>query len=204
MAAPDQFEFIGPSEIYVGDFATPTVTKLAGVRTVSIDFGLGMAYSTKDAQRDLPHVDGIYVLPAAPRVQIGTTDLGHDNLKALILGLVQFTEAGPPAVEAVGLPDEFEKVDAADVPGMFILPLSQKADGAAAVNGIWLPGIIPTAFNGIQSGRVQRGQEVENPYSIEVMACYRDTDWAAAAIPAGARILFDGDPSAAGLAWSLN
>lgn len=203
MAAPDTFEFIGPSEVYIGNFVTPAVTKLAGVRTVSIDFGLGMAFSTKDAQRDLPHVDGIYVLPAAPRVQIGTTDLGHDNLKSLILGLVEFTEVGPPATEAVGLPDEFQKIAAADVPGMFILPLSQVDDGAAAVNGIWLPGIIPTTLNGINSGRVQRGQEVENPYSIEVMACYRDTDWAAAAIPAGARILLDGDPAAAGLAWSL-
>lgn len=198
------FDLIGPCEVRVGNFTgTPSFQKLRKTVNVSVDFGLQMAWTSADAQSGLPHADGIYAIAAAPTVQVQSTDGDLDQLESLILGHTKF-ENGAGAEVALGLPDEFKKIPVAEVPSVHILPLTEVADGIAAQHGILIPAATIAGLNGISFGRVQGGQEIQNPFTVNIQAAYRDTDQADAAIPAGARVLVIGDPAAVPLAWSFS
>lgn len=89
------------------------------------------------------------------------------------------------------------------VPTMAIVPETQKASGASALNAIWFPRCVVSGLNGIQFGRVSEG-EINQPYSIEMRSAYAATDQDGVAITSGFRMGWIGPPTNAGsLVWYL-
>jgi hypothetical protein len=192
------FQPIGPAYLYLGDFTgTPDVKELGLVRNVQFNPGIQTAWTANDAQGGLPSADGIKVLAARPVVTAEMQSMTYAEIVKLILNATT-TSSGTDA--AVGVPDKFASVAAANVPTLFVLPSSESADGVNAQHGIWIPAVSISVEN-INFGRVEPG-EITQAYSVTFTGAYREVDQNSTSIPENYRSWFMGKPSLLGLAWT--
>lgn len=194
------FKPVGPCQVYVGDFtASPSVTELVDVESVSIDLGIKQPYTSNANLDGAPTADGLYYGVPNPQIQLTLVDADLAQITALL----PLTTTTASSQTGLGLGSSFTAIAEASVPSMFILPRQQNASGVNAANGIWIPAARISGFSGLNFGRTG-DQEILQPYTVNVQACYRATDQDSTAIPAAARVLFFGSPTAFGLTWALS
>lgn len=194
------FKPLGPCQVYVGVFAgTVAVTELTDVEEVSLDLGIRMPWTSNANLDGVPTADGLYYHTPQPKIQMTLVDADLAQLTSLL----PITTTTASSQTGLGIGSSFAAIAEADVPSMFILPRQQSASGVNAPNGIWLPAVRIAGFNGIRFGRTG-DQEIQQAYQVNVDAVYRETDHDSTSIPAQARVLFFGSPTAFGLTWALS
>ena len=194
------FKPVGAALLYLGDFATPSVTQIVDVETVEVDYGVSGAYTSNASLNGTPTASGQFRLAPKPVVRAQIADAGIDQLALFLPGITKATSGSD---EAIGFGSSFTAIAEASVPSLFVLPDQQSADGVDAANGIWLPAVTITGPNGMSFGRVPEG-EILQPFNVEFRGAYRDTDQGSTAIPENARIIFVGPPAAFSLTWALS
>lgn len=191
------FDWVGPAILILGDFANGDTKRLGKVRDVQFNPNHRIAFTSADAQSGVPHADGIKHLAAQPSVTCSMQSAIYDELRRLMLGGTT-TSSGNAAV--LGAPDAYGSVALVDVPTLFVLPVTEEADGVDAEHGIWLPAVT-VEFANVNFGRINPG-EIDAAYNVTFNGAFREIDQGSTSIPAGNRIYFIGPPSRLGLTWT--
>lgn len=192
---------VGPGYAVINKANTPqtdsswTVIK---AREARFNLGLQSAFTTQEFAPTRTN-DGLVQFPGEPTLQFQFLDAGLEAINALIIGGAIVSVVGPPALDALPIPDTLEFVDPNDALIVGFVPLRQASDGIDAANGIWLRRAQLTSFGEITYTRPEANQDLTNPYNVGFTAVLDVNE------SSPARIGWTGAPNALGFspAWAL-